>query len=91
MGCKVGGPRVSFDPVTTSVGEEPDNCQYQVVKNDEGQYSIWPATRELPRGWVIGGYVGNRSECVAHIDRVWVDMLPRSVRLQLATDTVRPA
>lgn len=55
---------------------------YQVVANDEEQYSIWPAGRRPPAGWHDQGVEGTEDECVAHIDRVWVDMRPRSLREQ---------
>lgn len=57
-----------------------DEETYQVVLNDEEQYSIWPADRELPSGWRADGTVGPKSECLAHIDRVWTDMRPLSLR-----------
>jgi MbtH protein len=56
---------------------------YKVVLNDEEQYSIWPAHRESPSGWRDEGRSGSREECLAHIDRVWTDMRPRSVRERL--------
>ncbi|MDH2427991.1 MbtH family NRPS accessory protein [Sphaerisporangium sp. TRM90804] len=51
-----------------------------VVVNDEEQYSIWPAARELPAGWRREGTQGTEEQCLAHIDAVWTDMRPRSVR-----------
>jgi MbtH protein len=54
---------------------------YRVVVNDEEQYSIWPAGRELPLGWTAEGTTGTRDECLAHIDEVWADITPRSVRV----------
>ncbi|MGN9909266.1 MbtH family protein [Phytohabitans sp. LJ34] len=53
---------------------------YKVVVNDEEQYSIWLASREIPAGWHAEGTEGTEDECVAHIERVWVDMRPRSLR-----------
>jgi MbtH protein len=53
---------------------------YQVVVNDEEQYSIWPAGRAVPAGWHTDGKSGNEDECVAHIEQVWVDMRPKSLR-----------
>jgi MbtH protein len=53
---------------------------YQVVVNDEEQYSLWPAGRPLPAGWRAEGVEGTEDECAAHIDRVWVDMRPLSLR-----------
>jgi MbtH protein len=56
---------------------------YLVVRNDEDQYSIWFADRELPAGWYAEGTRGSREDCLAHIDEVWTDMRPRSVRLAM--------
>ncbi|GHE34622.1 MbtH family protein [Streptomyces capitiformicae] len=53
---------------------------YRVVLNDEEQYSIWWTDRDLPLGWHEEGTVGSREECLQHIERVWTDMRPRSVR-----------
>lgn len=57
---------------------------YEVVVNDEEQYSIWPATRPRPAGWHAAGHTGSREACLAHIGEVWTDMRPRSVRASLA-------
>ena len=53
---------------------------YLVVVNDEEQYSIWPARREIPAGWRAEGTQGTREECLEHIERVWTDMRPLSIR-----------
>ncbi|WP_433362635.1 MbtH family protein [Streptosporangium sp. CA-115845] len=53
---------------------------FLVVLNDEEQYSIWPAGRELPAGWRAEGFEGDREGCLAHIDEVWTDMRPLSAR-----------
>jgi MbtH protein len=53
---------------------------FQVVVNDEEQYSVWPCHRELPAGWQAAGLTGSQDECLAHINEVWKDMRPRSVR-----------
>jgi len=53
---------------------------YTVVRNDEEQYSVWPHGRALPAGWYDAGFTGTEDECVAHIDEVWTDMRPRSLR-----------
>jgi uncharacterized protein YbdZ (MbtH family) len=57
-----------------------DQTIYQVVLNDEEQYSIWPADRDLPAGWRPDGTTGHKAECLAHIDEVWTDMRPLSLR-----------
>lgn len=53
---------------------------YDVVINDEGQYSIWPADRPLPNGWTTVGIRGSQEECLDRIAEVWTDMRPRSLR-----------
>ncbi|GAB3488170.1 MbtH family protein [Amycolatopsis cihanbeyliensis] len=63
--------------MTSDSAEEID---YRVVVNDEEQYSIWPAGREIPAGWRATGAAGTREECLAHIKEVWTDMRPRSLR-----------
>ncbi|CAM5575097.1 MbtH family protein [Kitasatospora aureofaciens] len=53
---------------------------YVVVLNDEEQYSIWPADRDLPLGWRGADVSGSKAECLAHIGEVWTDMRPLSLR-----------
>jgi MbtH protein len=54
--------------------------EYTVVVNDEQQFSIWRSDRELPAGWRAEGVTGSKDECLDHIETVWTDMRPRSVR-----------
>jgi MbtH protein len=56
---------------------------YSVVMNDEEQYSIWLADRELPLGWRSIGSAGTKAECLAYIKTTWVDMRPLSLRKKL--------
>ena len=62
---------------------EDDTTIYKVVVNHEEQYSIWPADRENAPGWRDAGTSGSKAECLAHIARVWTDMRPLSLRLQM--------
>ena len=63
--------------------DDDDNTVYAVVRNDEEQYSIWPAERELPAGWTADGKVATKADCLAYIDEVWVDMRPLSLRVAM--------
>ncbi|MFI6012809.1 MbtH family protein [Streptomyces sp. NPDC051243] len=63
--------------------EQDDGQIYRVVINDEEQYSIWWADRDLPAGWRAEGTEGKRSECLAHIGEVWTDMRPLSLRRRM--------
>jgi MbtH protein len=60
--------------------EREDTTTYRVVVNHEEQYSIWPATKEIPAGWKDVGKQGPKAECLAHIKEVWTDMRPKSLR-----------
>ena len=65
--------------------EKPREAEiYHVVLNDEEQYSIWPASRDIPAGWRREGMTGSREECLAHIEAVWTDMRPASLRRRMA-------
>lgn len=56
------------------------NERFLVVVNAEDQYSIWCSERAVPGGWTATGFEGSEAECLAHIDSVWTDMRPRSLR-----------
>jgi MbtH protein len=47
--------------------------------NDEGQYSLWPATAEIPIGWAIACERTSRNACLEYIGKNWTDMRPRTV------------
>jgi MbtH protein len=66
------------------MNDEEDSRTYQVVANHEEQYSIWPAERDLPRGWRPAGPEGSKAACLEHIDQVWTDMRPLSLRRHMA-------
>ena len=71
--------------------DDEDRTIYRVVVNDEEQYSIWPAGRDLPPGWEAEGFEGPKPECLAHIEEVWTDMRPKSLRLAMEGGTEPPA
>ncbi|WP_326695786.1 MbtH family protein [Streptomyces sp. NBC_01387] len=54
-------------------------AEFFVLMNEEGQYSLWPATIAIPDGWSVEHGKAARQECVEHIDTHWVDMRPRTL------------
>lgn len=64
--------------------EQQDSTIYEVVMNDEEQYSIWPAWKDIPLGWKTVGKNGPKDDCLAYINEVWTDMRPLSLRQQMA-------
>jgi MbtH protein len=63
-----------------SFGVPDETAEFLVVLNHEEQYSIWPVGWEIPSGWRADGVTGTEAECLDHIDRVWTDMRPLSLR-----------
>jgi MbtH protein len=66
------------------MSDDDDTREYAVVINHEEQYSIWPTGRDLPNGWTEVGVRGPKRECLDHIDQVWTDMRPLSLREAMA-------
>ncbi|WP_438010578.1 MbtH family NRPS accessory protein [Sorangium sp. So ce321] len=64
--------------------QEDDKTIYDVVVNQEEQYSIWPKHRDVPLGWQAVGKSGLKSECLEYVREVWTDMRPLSLRKKMA-------
>ena len=62
------------------------HARFVVVVNHDEQYSIWPDHRDLPDGWRDAGFRGVREDCLAHVEQVWTDMRPLSLRRALEAD-----
>ncbi|MFF9571367.1 MbtH family protein [Streptomyces sp. NPDC014685] len=63
--------------------EQDEQTRYCVVLNDEEQYSIWWAGRDLPAGWHAEGTEGTRQECLDRINEIWTDLRPLSLRRRM--------
>lgn len=53
---------------------------YVVVVNGEEQYSIWPANKDIPKGWRQVGERKEKDACLGYIGSVWTDMRPKSLQ-----------
>ena len=49
---------------------------YRVVRNLNGQYSLYSAEKEPPAGWTATEVEGDEVSCLAFIDQVWTDLHP---------------
>jgi MbtH protein len=58
--------------------EQPE-ASYLVLRNDEHQYSLWPAHLPVPAGWATVHGPDVRAACLDHVERNWTDMRPRSL------------
>ena len=59
---------------------DDEDALFNVVVNDEDQYSVWPAHRDAPDGWRTVRDPAPKAECLAYIERTWTDMRPASLR-----------
>ena len=59
------------------------NDRFVIVRNDEDQYSIWPADEAVPAGWEPIGGPATRSACLDRIEALWTDMRPASLRAHM--------
>ena len=73
----------TLQPVKAGWEKREDTTVYRVVFNQEEQYSIWPADRQLPLGWYDAGKSGLKEECLEYIKAVWTDMRPLSLRRKM--------
>lgn len=66
--------------------DEEATRSYVVVVNHEEQYSIWFSDKAIPAGWRAIGGSRSKAECLQHIEEVWTDMRPLSLRQQMEKD-----
>ncbi|WP_028193134.1 MbtH family protein [Salinispora pacifica] len=64
--------------------ESTTDRSFLVVVNHEEQYSVWAADRQVPDGWRAEGFTGTREQCLDHVERIWTDMRPLSLRRRMA-------
>ncbi len=58
---------------------EDENGTYFVLRNDEGQYSLWPVFVDVPAGWIVVHGEDNRQACLDYVNEHWTDMRPTSL------------
>ena len=52
---------------------------FLVLKNAEGQHSLWPQDIDIPAGWSVMSGPATRTDCIDYIDRTWTDLRPESL------------
>ena len=60
-----------------------DGDLFIALINEEEQYSIWPAKKEIPAGWRSVEFSGSKQEVSSYIDEHWTDMRPASLRREM--------
>lgn len=69
------------------MSDREDITIYDVVVNDEEQYSIWPSHKKVPAGWRRTQKTGPKQECLDYVNEVWTDMRPKSLRDRMDSST----
>jgi len=64
-----------------SISSTQSGAVYEVVVNQDGKYSIWPADKALPQGWSKADKQGAKESCLEFIRDAWTDMRPFSLRV----------
>ena len=65
---------------------DDENGTFLVLRNDEGQYSLWPEFAEVPEGWTVVHDRDTRAACLAFVEREWTDLRPRSLIVAMSED-----
>ena len=58
---------------------EDEEAEYLVLVNDEGQYSLWPVSIDVPAGWRVAQQATSRPAALDYVERNWTDMRPASL------------
>ncbi|AXG83043.1 MbtH family protein [Streptomyces paludis] len=58
---------------------EDQDATYLVLKNEEGQFSLWPTFVDVPDGWEPVFGEADRQACLDFIEETWTDMRPKSL------------
>ena len=65
---------------------DDSEATFLVVINGEEQLLGLARPPRRPAGWRATGFSGPRASCLAHIETVWTDMRPLSLRRALDGD-----
>jgi MbtH protein len=59
----------------TNPFDDPEG-RFLVLRNDEGQHSLWPGFAEPPAGWVTVHGEDTRAACLAYVEANWPVIAP---------------
>ena len=58
---------------------DDEQGSYQVLRNQECQYSLWPTSLAVPDGWTVVFGADSRTACLEYVEANWTDLLPASL------------
>ncbi|MCF3129195.1 MbtH family protein [Streptomyces olivochromogenes] len=59
---------------------EDEEGVHLVLVNGEEQYSLWPASHDVPAGWSVAHDADTRANCLEYVSAHWSDMRPAGLR-----------
>ncbi|OSP45243.1 MbtH family protein [Streptomyces sp. 13-12-16] len=59
----------------TNPFDDPEG-RFLVLRNEEGQHSLWPAFAAVPAGWLVVRGEDDRDACLRCVEEHWTDMRP---------------
>lgn len=65
--------------MTTSINPfDDDTYQFYVLRNQLGQYSLWPEFAALPMAWQVVFGLQSRQACLDYVNTHWTEIQPFS-------------
>lgn len=58
---------------------DDESGRFLVLRNDEGQHSLWPTSIDVPAGWAVAHDEADRETCVRYVEENWRDLRPASL------------
>ncbi len=58
---------------------EDEDGSYLVLRNHEGQFSLWPDHADVPTGWRVVLGPDSRVACLTYVEEKWTDLRPKSL------------
>ena len=77
---------MTAETTSTAADQTIDGELFVVLRNDEDQYSLWPAAKAAPAGWTLARAAATKADSLAFIEDVWTDMRPRRLREAIDRD-----
>lgn len=62
----------------TNPFDDPEG-RFLVLRNEEGQHSLWPAFATVPAGWLVVRGEDERDACLRYVEEHWTDMRPAAL------------
>lgn len=53
-----------------------EQLDFTVLKNQKGEYSLWPQIHEVPTGWEVQFGPSNRAACIEYVQSYWTSIQP---------------